>query len=92
MSSNSPEPFLSIVAPCHNEEEGLKEFCRRAVATALGIAGEAFEIILVDDGSTDGTWEVIASLAAEVPQVLGVRLMRNHAATSLPPRVASGCC
>ncbi len=72
------ELLLSIVAPCHNEEEGLGEFCRRAVATARGIAGEAFEIILVDDGSTDGTWEVIASLAAETPQVLGVRLMRNH--------------
>ncbi len=72
------ELLLSIVAPCHNEEEGLGEFCRRAVATARGIAGEAFEIILVDDGSTDGTWEVIASAAAETPQVLGVRLMRNH--------------
>ncbi|TWB55413.1 dolichol-phosphate mannosyltransferase [Rhizobium sp. ERR 922] len=72
------ELLLSIVAPCHNEEEGLGEFCQRAVATARGIAGEAFEIILVDDGSTDGTWEVIASLAAETPQVLGVRLMRNH--------------
>ncbi|AYG65472.1 MULTISPECIES: glycosyltransferase family 2 protein [unclassified Rhizobium] len=72
------ELLLSIVAPCHNEEEGLGEFCRRAVVTARGIAGEAFEIILVDDGSTDGTWEVIASLAVETPQVLGVRLMRNH--------------
>lgn len=72
------ELLLSIVAPCHNEEEGLGEFCQRAVATARRIAGEAFEIILVDDGSTDGTWEVIASLAAETPQVLGVRLMRNH--------------
>lgn len=77
MSSKSP-PSLSIVAPCHNEEEGLREFCRRAVATARGIAGDAFEVVLVDDGSTDGTWDVIASLAREVPQVLGVRLMRNH--------------
>lgn len=77
MISKSP-PSLSIVAPCHNEEEGLREFCRRAVATARSIAGNAFEVVLVDDGSTDGTWDVIASLASEIPQVLGVRLMRNH--------------
>ncbi|MFT4182132.1 MAG: glycosyltransferase family 2 protein [Rhizobium sp.] len=77
MISKSP-PSLSVVAPCHNEEEGLREFCRRAVATARSIAGDAFEVVLVDDGSTDGTWDVIASLASETPQVLGVRLMRNH--------------
>jgi glycosyltransferase involved in cell wall biosynthesis len=78
MNQKSPKLLLSIVAPCHNEEEGLKEFCRRTVATARGAVGETFEVILVDDGSTDGTWEVIASLARETPQVLGVRLMRNH--------------
>lgn len=78
MNQTSPKLLLSIVAPCHNEEEGLKEFCRRTVATARGAVGEAFEVILVDDGSTDGTWEIIASLAQQTPQVLGVRLMRNH--------------
>lgn len=71
-------PFLSIVAPCHNEEEGLREFCRRASAAAQSVAGDAFELILVDDGSSDGTWEIISELAAKVPQVLGVRLLRNH--------------
>ncbi|MBB3655465.1 dolichol-phosphate mannosyltransferase [Rhizobium sp. BK650] len=71
-------PLLSIVAPCHNEEEGLREFCRRAAAAAHSVAGDAFELILVDDGSSDGTWEIISDLAAKVPQVLGVRLLRNH--------------
>ncbi|MEB3042406.1 glycosyltransferase family 2 protein [Rhizobium mulingense] len=71
-------PLLSIVAPCHNEEEGLREFCRRAAAAAQSVAGDAFEIILVDDGSSDGTWEIISELAAKLPQVLGVRLLRNH--------------
>ncbi|MBM7045209.1 glycosyltransferase family 2 protein [Rhizobium lusitanum] len=78
MNQTPQKMLLSIVAPCHNEEEGLKEFCRRTVATARGAAGDAFEVVLVDDGSTDGTWEVIASLAQQTPQVLGVRLMRNH--------------
>ncbi|MBX4888683.1 glycosyltransferase family 2 protein [Rhizobium bangladeshense] len=71
-------PLLSIVAPCHNEEEGLREFCHRAAAAAQSVAGDAFELILVDDGSSDGTWEIISELAAKVPQVLGVRLLRNH--------------
>ncbi|MBB4477679.1 glycosyltransferase family 2 protein [Rhizobium etli] len=71
-------PLLSVVAPCHNEEEGLREFCRRASAVAQSVAGDAFELILVDDGSSDGTWEIISDLAAKLPQVLGVRLLRNH--------------
>ncbi|MBB5577956.1 MULTISPECIES: glycosyltransferase family 2 protein [Rhizobium] len=78
MNDVSRELLLSIVAPCHNEEEGLSEFCRRAVATARSMVGDAFEIILVDDGSTDGTCDVIASLTQQTTQVLGVRLMRNH--------------
>src|SRR5215213_7599307 len=71
-------PFLSIVAPCHNEEEGLREFCRRSATAAHSAAGDAFELILVDDGSSDRTWEIISDLAADVPQVLGIRLLRNH--------------
>ncbi|MGO4196331.1 glycosyltransferase family 2 protein [Rhizobium sp. YAF28] len=69
---------LSIVAPCYNEAEGLSEFCRRAKAAAEAVAGGSFEIILVDDGSSDNTWGVISGLAADIPQVLGVKLLRNH--------------
>lgn len=75
----SPAPvFLSIVAPCYNEQTGLPEFCRRCVSAARSVAGEAFELVLVDDGSSDETWAVIGALAALTPQILGVRLMRNH--------------
>lgn len=69
---------LSIVAPCYNEAEGLNEFCRRARVAAEAVVGQSFEIILVDDGSSDGTWGVISGLAADIPQVLGVKLLRNH--------------
>ena len=71
-------PDLSIVAPCHNEADGLREFHRRAAAAAAQAVGDAHEIVLVDDGSTDATWAVIAALAQADPHVAGVRLMRNH--------------
>jgi dolichol-phosphate mannosyltransferase len=71
-------PAVSIVAPCHNEEEGLAEFHRRAALAAYGVAGDSYEIVLVDDGSTDLTWQRIEALSAADPCVVGVRLMRNH--------------
>jgi polyisoprenyl-phosphate glycosyltransferase len=78
MISSSAAPAVSIVAPCYNEAECLREFHRRATAAALASAGEGFEIVLVDDGSRDATWEIISELAADDPHVVGVRLMRNH--------------
>jgi dolichol-phosphate mannosyltransferase len=78
MTNNSIEPLLSIVAPCHNEGESLQAFCRRTIAAAKEVADESFEVILVDDGSTDDTWNVISTLAGEIPQIIGVRLLRNH--------------
>lgn len=78
MISSSAAPAVSIVAPCYNEAECLREFHRRAAAAARAGAGEEFEIVLVDDGSRDATWDIIAELAAADPHVVGVRLMRNH--------------
>lgn len=71
-------PLLSIVAPCLNEAMGLPEFHRRAALAAEAVAGDGYEIVLVDDGSTDGTWDVIAGLGRADPRVVGVLLMRNH--------------
>ena len=69
---------MSIVAPCYNEEEVLPEFYRRATAAARGVCDDDYEIVLVDDGSRDGTWALIVDLADSDPRVVGVRLMRNH--------------
>ncbi|WP_062116651.1 glycosyltransferase family 2 protein [Aureimonas sp. AU40] len=69
---------LSVVAPCYNEEAVLADFHRRMSAACLGAVGDAHEIVLVDDGSSDRTWAMIAELAERDAHVVGVRLFRNH--------------
>ena len=71
-------PLVSVVAPCFNEEEGLREFHRRAAASCREAAGDSYEIVLVNDGSRDGTWSLIANLSREDPHVVGINLSRNH--------------
>ena len=74
-------PALSVVAPCYNEEGVLPEFVRRVAAVLDGLGPEkglSSEIVLVDDGSRDGTWAAITAAAARDPRVVGIRLMRNH--------------
>ena len=70
-------PSLSVVAPCFNEESVLPEFLQR-VGQVLDGLGASCEIVLVDDGSRDGTWPILAAAAAEDRRVVAVRLMRNH--------------
>jgi dolichol-phosphate mannosyltransferase len=73
-----PRPALSVVAPCYNETGALAELYARVTKTASAAVGDDYEFVLVDDGSSDGTWGVIASLAATDPHILGVRLSRNY--------------
>jgi polyisoprenyl-phosphate glycosyltransferase len=69
---------LSVAIPCFNEAEGLPELHRRVTAACRGGVSGDYEIVLVNDGSTDTTWEVIRSLAAQDSQVVGINLSRNH--------------
>jgi len=70
------KPDLSIVVPLFNEEESLPELYTRlsAVLSSLGLA---CEIILVDDGSTDHSLEIIEALAAKDPRVKLLSFSRN---------------
>ena len=70
-------PAVSVVAPCFNEQAVLPEFLRRVGLALDGLGGTA-EIVLVDDGSSDGSWQVMTEAAARDPRVVAVRLMRNH--------------
>ena len=69
---------LSIVVPCYNEEKGLIELIRRLIATAQAEVGGSFEIILVNDGSVDGSWSEMLRLGERNPNLITVNLARNH--------------
>lgn len=71
-------PRLSIVAPCHNEEACLDVLYKRVIVAARAAVGDDFEIVLIDDGSADRTWDVICGLTERDGRVLGLRLSRNH--------------
>ncbi len=68
---------LSIVVPLLNERESLPELTRR-IARVMEDNSLSFEILMVDDGSTDGSWECIRELAAADPRIKGIRFRRNY--------------
>jgi glycosyltransferase involved in cell wall biosynthesis len=78
-----PEPLddsldISVVVPVYDEEASLPELAGRLAPVLQAAAGDSYEIILVDDGSKDGSWERIQSLHREDPGHLrGIRLRRN---------------
>jgi undecaprenyl-phosphate 4-deoxy-4-formamido-L-arabinose transferase len=71
-----PAPALSVVVPVYEEEGTVAELCGRATA-ALQELGRTYELILVDDGSRDGTWAEIERLHAGDAHVRAVRFKRN---------------
>lgn len=76
--------LISVVIPAFNEEENVEELYERLVRS---LAGFRFEIIFVDDGSVDGTWDKITSLCQKDRRVKGVRFARNFGQT---PALSAG--
>lgn len=68
--------MISLLIPCYNESEVLR-LTYEAIVDCARSWGEAIELVLVDDGSQDDTWEIITGLARRDPRVRGVRLSRN---------------
>src|SRR5687767_4124019 len=68
-------PSISVVIPAYNEEASLPQL---VPAIIQALARDSYEIIVVDDGSTDGTWTVVERLSAtSAGCVRGIRLTRN---------------
>ncbi len=68
---------LSIVVPLLNEEESLPELCEW-IGRVCNANNLSYEIILVDDGSTDDSWKMIERLSTANPVIKGIRFQRNY--------------
>ena len=68
---------ISVVVPLYNEAESLPEL-RAWIERVMNEHGFSYEIIFVNDGSTDGSWEVIEGFAAKHPEVHGIKFRRNY--------------
>src|SRR5215831_3696843 len=69
---------LSVVAPCYNEEAVISELHRRVTLACRDLSGDSYELVLVNDGSTDGTWAALQQLANDDDRVVAIDLSRNH--------------
>ena len=70
-------PRISIVSGCYNEEENVEEFCTRVCGTLESSGEQNYELILIDNASTDGTQEKIRRIAAGNPKIKAIFNARN---------------
>ncbi len=68
---------ISVIVPAFNERESLPELSAW-IARVMQEHGYSYEVLIVDDGSTDGSWETIRALAGDDPHVHGLRFRRNY--------------
>lgn len=71
-----PKPYLSLVIPCYNEQENVPTLLQR-VDGALRQVGRPFEVILVDDGSSDATPRLLAEGMKQYPWLRVIRMAKN---------------
>ncbi len=85
-------PFLSVIVPMYNEDAVLAT-CHQRVCTALDRLGLMCEIVYVDDGSSDDSWDIVSGLNSSQHQIRTIRLSRNfgkEAAMSAGLQAAKG--
>ena len=68
---------ISVIVPLYNETESLPELAAW-IRRAMEANGWTYEILMVDDGSTDGSWDTVLSLSKENPAVHGISFRRNY--------------
>ena len=76
--TTSETPELSVVIPVYNEEPVLDILVDRVVRASTEVFGDRFELILVNDGSKDGSWSAIRGHADRDKRIVGINLSRNH--------------
>jgi len=79
VSEQAPE--ISVVIPLYNEVENIPELYRQLTGVLEGM-GRPYEIIIADDGSTDGSFEVLAEIHKRDPRVKVIRFRRNYGQTA----------
>jgi glycosyltransferase involved in cell wall biosynthesis len=79
--NDSSQQYLSIVAPLFNEEDSVAELLSRILQVSDNFTF-SYEIIFIDDGSTDNTWSIIESLKKKTPQLKAIKFLRNFGQTS----------
>lgn len=68
---------VSVVIPVYNSQDTLRELVKRLAAVLPGVC-QRYEVMLINDGSRDASWEVIRELVQEFPFVHGLNMMRNY--------------
>ncbi len=76
-----PAPELSVFLPVFNEEGNLRPLATK-LTEHLGLLGRSWEVVFVDDGSTDASFEILRELAAGEPRFKVVRFRRNYGQTA----------
>jgi len=67
---------ISIVIPVYNESDSIKELCCQ-ISESLNHINKLYEVIFVDDGSTDNSWMVIEELSQKDNRIKGIKFRRN---------------
>jgi len=75
-AASGPAPYLSVVIPCYNEEEVVPELLSR-LESSLAVLNRPFEVVLIDDGSTDATPRLLAEGMARLPWLRVFRMAKN---------------
>ena len=73
---NETGPYLSLIIPCYNEQENVPTLLER-VETALSKIGKPFEVIAIDDGSTDSTPALLSEAMGKLPWLRVIRMAKN---------------
>lgn len=77
MTENTQNPEISVVIPLKDEEENVRPLLEE-LDTVLASLSLPSEVVAVDDGSTDGTWQALEACKAQMPRLRMIRLDRNY--------------